>query len=196
MHSKNIMIPPDFLSQFFTAVAAPITTPVAWSEAVPLSHPLRQLKLFVRYWPAAVAGELAPLLEADGGIRKTYWFCIAATVCDEKGEPAFGGLWQSIYDVEMNKRSTPGYAAPTEQKLLPVLPLDDQGQRSYPPIDFYLVGEKLKEMFNASAQGQVVMGELYDASMSYNGWKLSAVGKSSETTPLSQPSTEKAVVEA
>jgi hypothetical protein len=77
----------------------------------------------------------------------------------------------------------------TTLKPRPEIPKDEQGNPLYPIPDYYLLGEEFKKLFS-NPQGELIAGVLFEKSMAYNDWKLSAVGKSSEMTPFTPPSIE------
>ncbi len=175
-----------FIDSFLAATDVPIVKPIVWPDSILAEHPLRKQKLFVRFWPVSVRAYIDAAADAQKNLevkertwgRDTFYYAIAATVCDASGVPVFNHLWSKIYteiaewDANMS------------------ITKDENGVLVVPRIpDYELIGKWLAKKYD-SEQGAVIMGPLWDQSMNYNGLISGADLKNSEATNGSKPTTE------
>lgn len=134
----------NFLEAFKSAADKPIVQLVVWPKTIPDDHPIRQVKVGVRFWPAAVTSIIEFAIAADDAQSeefweqqtserwhvRLFWYIIAATASDPEGRPFF---------------------------------------RDNPDDDFETVAASLKASY-ASLQGMLLMSPLWDQCLSYNGF--------------------------
>lgn len=180
--------PLELLTNFASAASVPIVKPIVWPDTIPVDHPVRQLSLCVRFWSVAVAAHLTEIISKGekGWVEKIFWHVICATTCNQSGEPIFTAHWPEVWQKHL--------LLPVEHRQAYVPVYSDTGHLVPPPPDYYILGDWLKSQYD-NEQGKVIMYPLWEAALSYNGWKTGE-GKNSEVTTTSVPSGEKPPVVA